>query len=86
MTRGAQCPSDLTILEDWTTEYADAVKRCEWVQSEWHDASSQGQIGQIVSGAFIGTGAGVAGALVGDGLSSATSAATAAASKGGKGH
>lgn len=86
MTRGAQCPSDLTTLQDWTPEYADAVKLCTWVQSEWHDASSQGQIGQIVSGVFIGTGAGVAGALVGDGLSSATSAATAAASKGGKGH
>ena len=86
MTRGAQCPQDLNKIPDWTPTYAEAVKQCQWIQSEWHDASSQGQIGQILGGMAQGMGIGVAGSLIGGGNASATATAGAAATAGSKGH
>lgn len=85
ITRGAQCPQDLTKLNDWTPEYKVAVSQCQWVQSEWHDASSQGQIGQIIGGALQGVGIGVAGSLIGNAGAAATATSSATAT-GGKGH
>ena len=88
VTRAAQCPQDVTKLNEWTPEYKEVIRQCQWIQSEWHDASSQGQIGQIVGGAFQGIGIGVAGSLIGtagSASSTATSAASATAT-GGKGH
>ena len=87
VTRAAQCPQDLTKLSPWSPDYQEAVRQCQWVQSEWHDASSQGQIGQILGGAFQGIGIGVAGQLIGSTGSSASATATAGATAtGGKGH
>ena len=77
VTRAAQCPQDLSKLQDWSPEFKLAVSQCQWVQSEWHDASSQGQIGQIVGGAFQGIGIGVAGSLIGTAGSTASATATA---------
>jgi hypothetical protein len=77
-TRMANCPQDLTKLNDWTPEYADAVKQCQWAQSEWHDFSSQGQIGQIVQGALQGIGLGVAGTMIGNGANAATATSSSA--------
>jgi hypothetical protein len=89
VTRAATCPQDITKLNDWAPEYAEAVKQCKWLQSEFHDAASQGQGGQIAIGALSGVGMGVAGALIGSGSSTASAVATSAASAtatGGKGH
>jgi hypothetical protein len=85
VTRAATCPQDLTTLQDWTPAYTEAVKQCKWLQSEWHDAASQGQGGQVAAGALQGVGLGVAGALIGNGSASATATAGAVAT-GGKGH
>ena len=85
-TRTAQCPQDLTKLQDWTPEYAEAVKQCQWAQSEWHDSASQGQCGQIIGGAAQGVGIGVAGSLIGNGGGAAASATSSATATGGKGH
>ena len=77
VTRAAQCPQDVTKLTDGTPEHKAAIAQCQWIQSEWHDASSQGQIGQIIGGAAQGIGIGVAGSLIGNAGSAASATATA---------
>lgn len=77
VTRAAQCPDDVTKGPDWTPEYKAMIAKCQWIQSEWHDASSQGQIGQIVGGAMQGIGIGVAGSLIGTAGSTASATANA---------
>lgn len=44
--------------------------------TEWTSISSQGQGGQVVSGALIGIGAGVGGALIGNSSASSSAIAT----------
>jgi hypothetical protein len=85
VTRAATCPQDVTKLQDWAPEYTEAIKQCKWLQSEWHDAASQGQGGQIAAGALQGIGLGVAGTMIGTSAASATATAGAVAT-GGKGH
>lgn len=79
LTRGAQCPQDLSTFSSPESEgYAEAVQACQWVQSEWHDASSQGQGGQVLSGALQAAGLGIAGALIGGGGNATANAAASA--------
>lgn len=85
VTRAATCQQDITKLNDWTPEYTEAIKQCRWLQSEFHDAASQGQGGQIAAGVLQGIGLGVAGTMIGNSATSATAIAGATAT-GGKGH
>ena len=77
-TRMAQCTQDLANIQLEGEALAEAIKGCQWIQSEWHDSASQGQGGQIAAGALQGIGLGVAGSLIGNGGgASASSSATA---------
>jgi len=61
-TRNAQCPKNLLDLKATSDAYRDAVKECQWIQSEWHDANSKGSGGVMVTGALQGSGLVLAGA------------------------